>query len=147
LWVLFCIAPTLLQWRLHGLGWLSPMMENQNRRFAAAVFLLAGGYQLTPLKNACLTHCKTPMGFLLNEWQGGRAGAFRMGLKHGLHCIGCCWAEMLIMLAVGVMNLAGMALLALIVCAEKWVPLQARPIAATIGFAFFLWGGSLLLYD
>ncbi|MBL1265194.1 DUF2182 domain-containing protein [Methylomicrobium sp. RS1] len=145
LWVLFGILPTLLQWRLHGLVWLSPMMENQNRGFAAGVFLLAGGYQFMPLKNACLTHCKTPMGFLLNEWQGGLAGAFRMGFKHGLHCIGCCWAQMLIMFAVGVMNLGGMALLTLIVCAEKWVPLEAKPIAKTLGTVFLVWGFILLL--
>lgn len=145
LWLLFSIAPTLLQWQLHGLNWLSPMMENQNRRFAAAVFLLAGVYQFTPLKNACLTHCKTSLGFLLNEWRSGPAGALRMGLKHGANCIGCCWAQMLIMFAIGVMNFAGMALLTLVVCAEKLIPLEAKPISITVGLAFLAWGSILLL--
>lgn len=121
------------------------MMENQNRWFAAAVFLLAGGYQFTPLKNACLTHCKTPLGILLNEWRSGRAGALQMGLKHGAHCIGCCWAQMLIMFAIGVMNFAGMALLTLFVCAETLIPLEAKPIAITVGFAFLAWGSILLI--
>jgi predicted metal-binding membrane protein len=145
LWILFSIAPTLLQWQLHGLLWLSPMMQNQNRGFAGCLFLLAGAYQFMPLKNACLIHCKTPMGFLLNEWQAGRAGAMKMGLKHGAHCIGCCWAQMLLMFAVGIMNLAGMALLTLIVCAEKWVPLEAKPIAHILGAAFVIWGVVLFL--
>lgn len=145
LWLLFSIAPTLLQWQLHGLSWLSPMMENRNHLFAAAVFLLAGGYQFTSLKNACLIHCKTPLGFLLNEWRGGRGGAIKMGLKHGIHCIGCCWAQMLIMFAIGVMNFAGMALLTLVVCVEKLTPLAAKPIAKTVGAVFLIWGLIFLL--
>ncbi|MGZ8227803.1 MAG: DUF2182 domain-containing protein, partial [Methylococcaceae bacterium] len=123
LWLLFSIVPTILQWQLHGLAWLSPMMENQNRLFAAGILLLAGVYQFTPIKNACLTHCKSPLGFLLNEWRDGRAGALKMGLTHGVNCIGCCWAQMLIMFVVGVMNLPAMALLTLAVIAEKLIPL------------------------
>jgi predicted metal-binding membrane protein len=66
------------------------------------------------------------MGFLLNEWQEGGKGAFKMGLKHGANCLGCCWAQMLIMFAVGVMNLLGMALITLLVIAEKYLPLNQR---------------------
>jgi predicted metal-binding membrane protein len=107
MWLLFSSVLTLLQWQMHGLAWLSPMMANQNPLLAAGILFLAGVYQFMPLKNACLTHCKTPMGFLLNEWQNGGKGAFKMGLKHGANCLGCCWAQMLIMFAVGVMKPTG----------------------------------------
>lgn len=144
LWLLFSIVPTILQCQLHGLAWLSPMMENQSRLFAAGILLLAGVYQFTPIKNACLTHCKSPLGFLLNEWRDGRAGALKMGLTHGVNCIGCCWAQMLIMFVVGVMNLPAMALLTLAVIAEKLIPLESKWICKAVGFAFLGWAASLL---
>ncbi len=145
IWLLFSSALTLLQWQMHGLAWLSPMMENQNSKLAAGILFLAGSYQFMPVKNACLTHCKTPMGFLLNEWQDGALGAFNMGLKHGANCLGCCWAQMLIMFAVGVMNLLGMALITLLVILEKSLPLESRLISKTVGIAFLIWGTFLLL--
>jgi predicted metal-binding membrane protein len=145
IWLLFSSALTLLQWQMHGLAWLSPMMENQNSILAAGILILAGSYQFMPLKNACLTHCKTPMGFLLNEWEDGLIGAIKMGLKHGANCLGCCWAQMLIMFAVGVMNLLGMALITLLVISEKTVPLDSRLISKTVGIAFLTWGTFLLM--
>jgi len=145
IWLLFSIALTLLQWQMHGLAWLSPMMDSQNSMSAAGILFLAGFYQFTPIKNACLMHCKTPMGFLLNEWQDGAGGAFRMGLKHGAFCVGCCWAQMLIMFAVGVMNLLGMALITLLVVLEKTVPLHAKFICHGVGVAFIAWGIALLV--
>ncbi len=145
IWLLFSGVLTLLQWQMHGLAWLSPMMDNQNSILAAGILFLAGVYQFMPIKNACLTHCKTPMGFLLNEWQDGAAGAFTMGLKHGANCLGCCWAQMLIMFAVGVMNLLGMALITLLVIVEKSMPLQSKLICKVVGAAFFAWGAFLLI--
>jgi predicted metal-binding membrane protein len=136
---------TLLQWQLHGLSWLSPMMANQNELLAAGILFLAGFYQFMPIKNACLTHCKTPMGFLLNEWQEGGKGAFKMGLKHGVNCLGCCWAQMLIMFAVGVMNLLGMAMITLLVIAEKSMPLKSTFICKAVGVVFLAWGIFLLI--
>ncbi|WP_340124374.1 DUF2182 domain-containing protein [Methylobacter svalbardensis] len=144
IWLLFSSVLTLLQWQMHGLAWLSPMMENQNSILAAGILFLAGFYQFMPIKNACLTHCKTPMGFLLNEWQDDAAGAFNMGLKHGANCLGCCWAQMLIMFAVGVMNLLGMALITLLVILEKSMPLESKLICKTVGVAFLAWGIVLL---
>jgi predicted metal-binding membrane protein len=144
IWLLFSIALTLLQWQMHGLAWLSPMMDNQNSIAAAGILFLAGFYQFMPLKNACLKHCKTPMGFLLNEWQDGPVGAFKMGLKHGANCVGCCWTQMLIMFVVGVMNLLGMALITLLVIAEKSLPLQSELICKAVGIAFIAWGVLLL---
>ena len=98
-----------------------------------------------PIKNACLTHCKTPMGFLLNEWQEGSVGAFKMGLKHGVNCLSCCWAQMLIMFAVGVMNLLGMAVITLLVIVEKYLPLESTFICTTVGVVFLAWGIFLLI--
>jgi len=143
-WLLFSSALALLQWQMHELSWLSPMMDNQNKTSAIGILFLAGFYQFMPIKNACLQHCKTPMGFLLNEWQQGATGAFSMGVKHGAYCVGCCWAQMLIMFVVGVMNLLGMALITLLIIVEKFLPLQAPLICKTVGFAFLAWGVFLL---
>jgi predicted metal-binding membrane protein len=145
IWLLFSSALTLLQWQLHGLAWLSPMMDNQNAILAAGIIFLAGFYQFMPVKNACLTHCKTPMGFLLNEWQDGTVGAFTMGLKHGANCLGCCWTQMLIMFAVGVMNLPGMALITLLVILEKSMPVESKFFSKAVGIAFLIWATFLLL--
>ena len=143
-WFGFSIVLTLLQWQMHGLAWLSPMMENNNTLLASVILILAGLYQFLPVKNACLKYCRSPMGFLLNEWQEGQKGAFNMGLKHGAVCVGCCWAQMLIMFAVGVMNLLGMVLITLIVILEKVMPADAGMISRTSGCAFVLWGLYLL---
>jgi predicted metal-binding membrane protein len=139
-WFFFSGILTLLQWQMHGLAWLSPMMENRNALLAAGILILAGLYQFLPIKNVCLRHCRTPMSFLLNEWRDGPFGAFAMGLKHGANCLGCCWAQMLIMFAVGVMNLFGMALITLIVLFEKLVPMDPKYISRIGGVAFVLWG-------
>jgi predicted metal-binding membrane protein len=106
---------------------------------------MAGSYQFMPIKNACLTHCKTPLGFLLNEWQAGHRGAFNMGLKHGVNCLGCCWAQMLIMFAIGVMNLLGMAMITFLVIIEKTLPMNAKLISKIVGGIFLISGAFLLI--
>lgn len=142
-WLLFSVVLTLAQWRLHGWAWLSPMMETQQPAFAAAVVFVAGAYQFTWLKNACLAYCRTPFGYLVNHWQPGNAGAFRVGFRHGLGCLGCCWAQMLLMFAVGVMNLAGMLFITLLVIVEKWAPIEAGKLRYAIGALFLGWGAYL----
>lgn len=139
-WFGFSMVLTLLQWQMHGLAWLSPMMDNKNTLLSSVILILAGAYQFVPLKNACLRFCRTPMGFLLNEWQEGRKGAFKMGLKHGVTCVGCCWAQMMIMFAVGVMNLLGMAFITLVVIVEKLAPSDSILISRICGVGFVLWG-------
>ena len=139
-WFGFSIVLTVLQWQMHGLAWLSPMMENNNPLLASAILIMAGIYQFLPLKNACLKYCRSPIGFLLNEWQEGYKGAYKMGMKHGAACVGCCWAQMLIMFAVGVMNLLGMAFITLVVILEKLTPLETDMISKSCGLAFVLWG-------
>ena len=97
-WTLFSLGATALQRALAALLLVSPMMEVTSSRMSAALLLIAGAYQLTPLKHACLRTCQSPLGFLMSRWRSGSSGAFRMGLEHGAYCVGCCWALMLLFL-------------------------------------------------
>jgi len=121
-WVGFSAIATVTQWLLHAGALLSPAMAASSPRIAGAILIGAGLYQLTPLKNMCLTHCRSPIDFLMSHWRGGRAGPIRMGVHHGLYCLGCCWALMAVLFAVGVMNLLWVAGLALLVLVEKMMP-------------------------
>jgi len=98
-WTLFSVVATTLQRGLAARLVLTPMMEPASSTAAAIVLAVAGLYQLTPLKRACLRTCRSPLGFMMQRWRGGTSGAFRLGLEHGWHCLGCCWALMLILLA------------------------------------------------
>jgi predicted metal-binding membrane protein len=122
-WTTFSIAATALQRALASLLLLSPMMEAANSRVSAALFLVAGLYQWTPLKHACLRTCQSPLGFLMGRWRDGAQGAFWMGLEHGSYCVGCCWALMLLLFAGGVMNVLVIVVLTALVAIEKLVPL------------------------
>ena len=119
IWLGFSVAATLAHWALNEAMLLSSTMAVASPRIAGALFIGAGAYQLTPLKNACLEHCQSPMGFLMRHWREGPGGAFRMGLRHGVFCLGCCWALMALLFAVGVMNLVGVALLTVFILAER----------------------------
>jgi len=121
-WVGFSAIATVTQWLLHAGALLSPAMAASSPRIAGAILIGAGLYQLTPLKNMCLTHCRSPIDFLMSHWRGGRAGPIRMGVHHGLYCLGCCWALMAVLFAVGVMNLLWVAGLTLLVLVEKMMP-------------------------
>ena len=122
-WALFSLGATALQRLLATLLFVSPMMEVTSPAVGAALLLMAGVYQLTPIKHACLRTCQSPLGFLMSHWRTGLAGAFRMGLEHGALCVGCCWALMLLLFAGGVMNLAVIAALTVFVVFEKLAPL------------------------
>jgi predicted metal-binding membrane protein len=99
---------------------------------AGGVILAAAVYQLTPLKEVCLTHCRSPLMFLLEHWRNGRAGALRMGVTHGAWCVGCCWALMAALFAVGVMSVGWMAVVAALIAVEKLLPWRR---AANVGVA------------
>jgi len=144
LWAAFSIAATGAQWGLEHARLLSATMATASTSLAGAVFLLAGVYQLTPLKQACLRRCRSPLEFLSHYWQGGALGAFRMGLRHGLFCLGCCWAIMALLFVGGLMNVLWIAALALFVLAEKVVPAGGL-IGQAGGVALILWGGVTLL--
>ena len=109
----------------------------------AAVLLAAGVYQFTPLKATCLRACQTPADFLVRHWRAGTLGALRLGLDHGLYCLGCCWALMAVLVAAGGMGLAWVALIALIVLVEKLAP-RAVWFSRAVGVAFVL-GAVLVL--
>ncbi len=104
-----------------------------------AVMVLAGLYQVTPLKGVCLDHCRTPIGFVITHWREGRQGALRMGLVHGAYCLGCCWALFAVLVGAGVMSLAWMLLLTLVVFAEKVLP-AGRGTSRVVGVAFLTFG-------
>lgn len=123
-WGGFSVAATLAQWGLERAALLSPMdMTATSARLGGVLFLAAGLYQLTPLKQACLLVCRSPFDFVVNHWRDGAVGALRMGISHGLYCLGCCWILMALLFAVGVMNLLWVAVLAAVVLIEKLFPL------------------------
>ena len=104
--------------------------EREGPIVAGGAIVLAGVYQLTPLKRVCLRHCRTPLSFVMHHWHSGSSGALRMGIVHGAWCVGCCWALMLVLFAVGVMNIAWMVILAAVVFAEKVLPVGERAARA-----------------
>jgi predicted metal-binding membrane protein len=106
---------------------------------AGGAIVAAGLYQLTPLKRVCLSHCRTPLHFILHGWKEGWSGALKMGLAHGTYCVGCCWGLMLILFAVGVMSLFWMVVVAAIIFAEKVTPFGAR-FSRALAVAFVLFG-------
>jgi predicted metal-binding membrane protein len=122
-WALFSVGATALQWGLGRLLIVTPMMEVSSRRAGAVFLVIAGLYQWTPWKRACLATCQSPLAFLMRRWRSGAWGAFRMGVEHGAYCVGCCWALMLLLFAGGIMNLTVIAALTAFVAFEKLAPL------------------------
>jgi predicted metal-binding membrane protein len=139
IWFAFSVGAAALQWLLQSVGWLNPMIVSTSALLTGALLLIAGAYQFSPLKRMCLSHCRTPMGFLLGEWRGGVGGAFRMGLRHGLFCVGCCWALMALLFVGGVMNLAWIAALSIGVALEKMLPGGER-VATALGLVLLAAG-------
>jgi predicted metal-binding membrane protein len=139
-WAGFSAGAALAQWALHSAAMLSPMMAASSPRLGGLILLAAGIYQLTPLKRACLSHCRSPLGFLVTHWRGGWRGALLMGVQHGAYCLGCCWALMGVLFAVGVMNLLWVAALTLFVLIEKHGP-AGIVIGRVAGAAMIAFGG------
>ncbi len=122
-WVGFSLAATLLQWALSRLGLLLPQgMLIGNGMIAGAILVAAGIYQWTPLKRACLAHCRSPLDFLMRYWRKGTRQALACGARHGAFCLGCCWMLMALLFIGGLMNLLWIAALALLVLIEKTLP-------------------------
>ena len=142
-WTAFSLGATALQRGLAALLVMSPMMEVTNSRFGATLLLLAGVYQLTPIKHACLQACRSPLGFLMTRWRTGWPGAFVVGIEHGAYCVGCCWALMLLLFAGGVMNLTVIAALTAFVAFEKLAPFGPR--GARISGVLLMAAGLLML--
>jgi len=121
-WGGFSLAATAAQWGLHAAALLSPQLATTSPLLGGILLVAAGVYQLTPLKAACLAHCRSPLGFLMTEWREGTGGALRMGFAHGLYCLGCCALLMGLLFVTGVMNLLWVAMIAAFVLVEKVAP-------------------------
>jgi len=143
-WTAFSLIATASQWGLHATTLLSPtMLKSTSPLLGGTILVAAGVFQWTDLKQRCLKHCRSPLNFLLNEWRNGRRGALIMGLRHGLFCLGCCWALMALLFVTGVMNLLWVALIGVFVLVEKLVPFQ-RWVSSGAGALLVCWGGWLL---
>ena len=145
MWAAFSAIATGAQWGLEASGLLSGIMVGTSAVLGAGLLIAAGVWQLTPWKNACLRHCRSPIGFLSAHWRPGRTGAFKMGLVHGAFCLGCCWFLMALLFYGGVMNLYWIIGLALYILIEKLLPAGAR-IGRLTGIALIAWGALLLYY-
>lgn len=121
-WSGFAALATLAMWGLHTAALLSPRLVSTSPLLGGALLIAAGIYQWSPLKRICLTHCRTPLGFLMSEWREGTRGGFQMGLRHGSYCVGCCWILMTLLFVTGVMNLLWLAAIAVFVLVEKVAP-------------------------
>ena len=143
-WSLFGVAVAFVQLWLHARGLLVGDLLAMRTRGAGLVLLAAGLYQLTPFKEACLHHCRSPLGFFLEHWSPGAWGAVGMGLRHGLYCIGCCWVLMLLMFAGGAMSVLTMAALCGFILAERLLP-PGPWVARLPGAVMILWGATLVV--
>jgi predicted metal-binding membrane protein len=144
-WGIFSLLAMGAHWALESAAMMTPAMSATNRTVGAVVLIAAGVYQWLPVKDACLAHCRAPLSFIQRHggFQSTAGGAIRLGLLHGLYCVGCCWALMLVLFAVGVMNLLWIAALMCFVLAERLVP-HGRWITRVAG-AFATAAGLALL--
>ena len=144
-WLGFAAAAATLHWALERAGLVSAMMMgSQSRLLSGAVLITAGLYQLSPLKNICLAHCRTPTSFLSRHWRPRALGALRLGAMHGAYCVGCCWLLMALLFVGGVMNLTWIAALAILVLIEKVLP-PGQWVGRGVGIALIVWGVATLV--
>ncbi|MDO8793836.1 MAG: DUF2182 domain-containing protein [Vicinamibacterales bacterium] len=143
-WTGFALAATTVQWLLQRAALLSPEMAAAGTTTGAVVLLLAGAYQWSSLKDVCLTHCRSPLQFLVQHggFRRDARGALALGLRHGIYCVGCCWVLMALLFVGGIMNLAWIAGLAILVLLEKVAPV-GRALARLSGVVLVaagVWG-------
>ena len=143
LWGVFSLVATLAHRALEHAALVSSAMRATTSVLAGLLLVAAGIYQWTSLKHACLSHCRSPIHFVTRHWRAGLGGAFRLGLTHGAYCVGCCWALMVILVAVGAMSLPWVLLIAVLVFAEKVLPGGLRT-ARVIGLLLVLLAGAVV---
>ncbi len=143
-WAGFSLVAVIMQWGFERTALLSPMLVRTNVIFGGVLLLVAGVYQLTPIKQACLRHCRSPLAFLSTHWRQGARGALRMGLEHGAYCVGCCLFLMGLLFFGGVMNLYWIVGLAVFVLLEKLVP-AGHWLGTATGVALLLCGAAMLV--
>jgi predicted metal-binding membrane protein len=138
-WAFYATFAALAQWELHRLALLSPAMASARPWLGGGLLIAAGLYQWLPIKESCLSHCRSPLGFLSAEWREGARGALLMGIRHGTFCVGCCALLMTLLFVAGVMNLLWVAAIAVFVLAEKLVP-GGRTLGRVTGILLLVWG-------
>ena len=143
-WIGFSAIAATAQWFLHSAALLSPMMVSTSPILGGSLLVAAGVFQWSPLKYACLTSCRTPLGFFMTEWSDGGRGALIMGLRHGRSCVGCCWMIMALLFVAGVMNLLWVAVIAGFVLLEKVVP-KGEWVSRFAGVLLTIWGVWLIM--
>ena len=143
-WGAFSFAAVVLQWALGVVALLSPEMVTTSVAIGALLLIGAGIWQLTPLKQACLLHCRSPVLFMAQHWRRGAIGAWRMGIEHGAYCVGCCWVLMLLLFYGGVMNVYWIASLTVAVLVEKTAP-AGRWLSKLVGIGLIGWGIALFV--
>lgn len=139
LWGLFSLAFALIQVGMQAKGLLSPTMATTNTWLSGGILIAAGLFQFSSLKEACLKQCRSPVTYLMTEWRSGRSGALLMGLKHGAHCVGCCWIIMALLFVAGVMNLFWMAAITAFVLIEK-LTARGEMFGRIVGVGLIVWG-------
>ncbi|UXN60953.1 DUF2182 domain-containing protein [Phyllobacterium zundukense] len=142
-WLGFSVVAATLHWLLEREAFVSTTMSSQSRWLSGIVLIAAGLYQFSPLKNACLSHCRAPTGFLSSHWRPHALGALRLGALHGAFCVGCCWMLMALLFVGGVMNLVWVAALAILVLVEKVFP-AGQWVGRAAGIALIAWGSATL---
>lgn len=143
-WASFSLVATGLQWALQANALLSPQMRAASPILGGLLLTMAGLYQLSSWKYRCLVHCRDPLGFIMTAWREGWSGALRMGIHHGVYCLGCCWLLMTLLFVVGVMNLLWVALIAIFVLLEKI--LETRKWISSLAAAILVvWGAAVLI--
>ena len=143
IWTGFSVAAVIIHLALNPLVSMSMMMAITSRTIGGGLLIAAGLYQMSPLKAACLRKCQTPLFFLAHNWQNGNGGAFRMGLSHGLYCLGCCWVLMGLLFYGGVMELRWIVGLAIYVAAEKLLP-AGNKLSRLTGLLLVAWGAGTI---
>jgi predicted metal-binding membrane protein len=144
IWLGFATAATTLQFLFDEAGLLSKTMAFGNTVLAGGVLIAAGIYQWTPLKQACLRHCRSPLEFLMFHWRESPLGPLTAGMRHGVFCLGCCWMLMALLFVGGIMNLVWIGAIALLVLVEKTLPWGSRTSRLT-GALLGAWGVVILL--
>jgi predicted metal-binding membrane protein len=143
-WGGFSLVAVAAQWGLERMGLLSAMMVGTSVLLGAGLLIAAGAYQLSPLKHACLRHCRSPLIFISHHWRPGNLGALRMGVEHGAYCTGCCWFLMALLFYGGIMNLYWIVGLAVFVLLEKTIP-GGHLLGRITGALLIAWGAALAL--
>ena len=142
-WAAFSLFATILQWLLQRVSLLNPEMITTSRILGGIIFILAGVFQFTPLKNTCLNTCRSPMAFIHQYWKDGKSGALQMGMQNGIYCLGCCWILMILLFVSGIMNILWIAIISLFVLIEKVLP--SKVISSIAGIALIAYGIVVLL--